>query len=128
MNNKCYIAGRVTGDPNYREKFNAAAHDEVLHPIFCAENTARKYVHQHGRVDRFVPVLPTYLSLFGHPIDGMPWILCMLVCIYHLLKCSYVYFLNDWKQSRGARIEHRIARVTHKQIIYQQHYHKLIHK
>lgn len=33
----------------------------------------------------------------------------MRVCITHLMECDAIYMLKDWKQSRGARLEHFIA-------------------
>ena len=43
----------------------------------------------------------------------------MIVCVWRLMGCSYVYCLNDWQESRGARIENRVARMLGKKIIYQ---------
>ena len=47
------------------------------------------------------------------------WTRCMAACLPRLLRCSHVYFLIGWNNSRGARLEHRIARLTRKTIIYQ---------
>jgi len=48
------------------------------------------------------------------------WIYCMLVSIYNLLKCQSVYMLKDWKESKGARIEHWIAKKLGFKIYYQK--------
>lgn len=52
--------------------------------------------------------------------SSYPWWLCMVICIYNLLfKANYVYMLHNWRDSRGARIEHNIAIKFHKKIIYE---------
>lgn len=38
------------------------------------------------------------------------WLRCMIVCIWNLLRATDIIMLPDWKESRGARIEHRIAK------------------
>lgn len=42
----------------------------------------------------------------------------MIICLWHLMKCDTVVFMDNWQDSRGARIEHRAARFFDKQIIY----------
>jgi hypothetical protein len=54
------------------------------------------------------------------PAEGKPWWLAMVICLWHLSRCKYVYMLRDWRYSRGAQIEHRWALRLKKQIIYQQ--------
>ena len=46
------------------------------------------------------------------------WPRCMIVCLWHLMKCDTVVFMDNWQDSRGARIENRAARFFDKQIIY----------
>ena len=36
-----------------------------------------------------------------------------------LMKCDAIYMLNDWGQSRGARIEYVIAKELGLEIIYE---------
>lgn len=115
MNNKIFISGRVTGDPSYQYKFNAAE-DTVTDPRFFDRHGVT--AAQHGFFG-FQPVNPTLLTLLGRPTAAYRWSVCMAVCLWHLTWCSYVYFLRDWPQSRGAKIEHRWARLLHKHIIYQ---------
>lgn len=47
------------------------------------------------------------------------WRTCMIVTVWNLIKCPMVFMLKDWKESRGARIEHRIAKLLFKKIYYQ---------
>ena len=52
--------------------------------------------------------------------SSYPWWLCMVICLYNLIfKADYIYMLNNWQDSRGARIEHAVARLTRKGIIYE---------
>lgn len=98
MNNKVYIAGKVTGDPGYKSKFAAAAR-------MLRDNS-------HGILQ---PVNPAEFTP-----EGMGWHRSMALCLLRLAGCSSVYFLPDWRDSRGAKIEHRWATALRKHIIYQQ--------
>jgi hypothetical protein len=40
---------------------------------------------------------------------GEFWYECMDVCLHELLRCDAIYMLNNWRQSRGARIELAVA-------------------
>lgn len=44
-----------------------------------------------------------------NPDPGMSWLDCMRVDIAELVKCDGVALLPGWEQSRGARLEQRIA-------------------
>ena len=95
---KIFISGRITGDPNYVEKFlQAEKRLKVRHKV----------------------VNPCRLHLFGLPMVCYSWRTCMVVTVWNLIKCSTVYMLSDWKESRGARIEYKIARIFHKRILFQ---------
>jgi hypothetical protein len=48
-----------------------------------------------------------------------PWTLHMIVDIINLACCSHVYFLRDWRDSRGAKIEYRFAKLFNKKILWQ---------
>lgn len=48
------------------------------------------------------------------------WLKCMLITIYHLLPCSHIYMLKDWKESKGARIERWVAKKMFKTVIYEK--------
>jgi hypothetical protein len=48
------------------------------------------------------------------------WTRCMLVCIRYLTICDGIYMLHNWKESRGAKVEHFIAKyIFCMQVIYQ---------
>lgn len=65
-------------------------------------------------------------NTFMHPINPMlyglkpcrPWLMHMIYDITLLLRCRAVFFQPDWVESRGARIEHRIAVLFGKEIFH----------
>ena len=50
------------------------------------------------------------------------WEAYMKDCIHNLVKCDEVYMLENWKDSRGAIIEHALARVLRINIEYESEY------
>ena len=81
---KIYICGKVTGDLNYHEKF------------LKEEN--RLYSHD------FEPVNPAaFISA------NEPWEKAMKKALRVMLLCDGVSMLPDWKKSKGAKIEARLA-------------------
>ena len=40
-------------------------------------------------------------------------------CLMMLMRCEAIYMQNDWKDSKGARIEHAVAKEMEIEIIYQ---------
>ncbi len=87
-----YIAGKITGDPNYRKKFERAqrkleeAGFTVLSPATLPDG---------------VFSYDTYMRLSSEKLDAS----------------DAVYFLPDWKDSRGAMFEFGRAVALGKQII-----------
>lgn len=118
MNNRVYIAGKITGDPNYLEKFNAAAY-EVETQQFSSIITPLQYVARQNRVMQLEPVNPAKFTLAGKSLEEYRWIVAMVICLARLLTCSFVYMLKDWPDSKGATIEHNTARFFGKRIVYQ---------
>lgn len=91
---KVFISGKITGDPNYKEKFKKAE-DWLKDHNFNVLNPA---------------VIPETL-----PISD-----CMNICINMLSAADWVYMLSDWEESRGARIEHEYAKYVGKHIAYER--------
>lgn len=79
MKTKIYLAGKITGDPNYREKFKSAA--RVL--------TALGYVVLNPAI------LPDGLSEPGY----------MRISLTMLEESDMTVFLPDFQESKGALIE-----------------------
>ena len=95
-NDKIYLAGKVTGDPCYKMKFEAGV----------------RYLEHLGwkREDIVNPAqeIP----------EGTLWLKAMWKCLRLMRRCEWVALLPDWKESRGARIERLVAKVTMKWMIY----------
>lgn len=45
------------------------------------------------------------------------WLRCMIKCLWAIFFCDKVYQLEDWKDSKGARIECRWAKFLGKRIV-----------
>lgn len=91
--NKVYIAGKITGDPNYREKF-AKAEAKLTEQGYLVMNPA---------------VLP----------EGFTYGDYMAITGAMQRSCGTIYMLEDWETSVGARIEHEMAEALGQLIIYQ---------
>jgi len=76
---KVYIAGPITGNPNYMEQFAKA------------EQELRKLGH--------IPMNPSVLS------QGFEQDEYMKICYSMIDVCDGVYFLNNWWKSKGANLE-----------------------
>lgn len=94
MNNKIFISGRVSGIKYKTAKYNFLR--------------AEKYWSRKG----YQVVNPTKLCN-----ENWSWIRCMIVCLWNLAKCRYVYFMPNYTYSRGAKIEFKVAKLLNK-IIY----------
>jgi hypothetical protein len=82
---KIYICGKITGDRDYKKKFYEA--EERLYELgYYPVNPAA-----------FVPA-------------NTSWEEAMKLAIRAMLQCDGVSLLPDWKQSKGAKIEARLAR------------------
>ena len=95
---KIYIAGKITGEPlaKAREKFAETA---------CLLS-----------LKGFDPVNPMEVSPY---VAYKPWNDYMSEGIAALLQCEAIYLLNDWGQSRGARVEYAIAKELGLQVFFE---------
>jgi hypothetical protein len=90
-----YIAGKVTGLDEMKVR---------------AEFMLRKLYLQEDGYEVFCPI--------EHCKQNWSWYRCMAVCIFNLIfRCNKISLLHNWKHSRGARIEYRIAKILNYKIV-----------
>lgn len=94
---KVYIAGRITGDENYKAKFEAA----------------ERYIK---RMHDDIVLNPAILPAGMKPADYMR------ICFAMLDTADIVVFLPDFKESKGAMLEHTWCKYTGKPIFYITHF------
>lgn len=88
MKQKAYIAGKITGDSEYRKKF-ASAQEELERQGYIALNPA---------------LLPEGMS----PSDYMR------ICLAMLDTADVAFFLPGWMDSEGAKLEWQYCEYTRK--------------
>lgn len=95
---RVYICGKISGlhVDEVRQKFEQA----------------EKLIIEQGHI----PVNPTKNGL-SH---NASWEQHMALDITLLMGCDAIYLLPDWEDSRGARIEKNIAKLTGKEMIFEQ--------
>ena len=98
-----YIAGPLTGSTKEEQEQKieravkaAAGFYDMGYAVFCPHSQTSQ-----GKYTRYINY------------DG--W---MANDIYWLEKCDKVAFLPDWRESKGASIEHMVAKGLGKEIIY----------
>lgn len=89
-----YLAGKITGDPEYRAKFQRAA--EVM--------------NRHFVIDAILN--PAELPEGMQPADYMR------ICLAMLDVADAAAFLPDWQESEGAKVEYAYCRYAKKEIYY----------
>lgn len=87
-----YISGKITGDPDYKQKFKRV--EEALQRMGAT------------------PINPARLP------EGLDRKFYLPVCIQMLITADVVYLLDDWKESEGAKIEEAVARYQGIPVIY----------
>lgn len=90
---KIYIAGKITGYPEYKEKFLAAQQE----------------FEKEGHAVLNPAILPG-----GFEQDEY-----MNICYAMIDVCDAVFFLDNWRDSKGANLEHVYAFDNNKWIKYQ---------
>jgi hypothetical protein len=85
---KIYISGRITGDQNYREKF----------------------LEEEIRLVRLGYKVVNPAAIISGTMQDLRWSDAMRIVIREMMLCEGISLLPDWKKSRGAKIEVRLAR------------------
>lgn len=93
---KVYISGKITGNKNYKEQFNNAE-----------QKLLKSGVEVFNPVNVSIPVEnPTYKDY-------------MKADIQQLINCDCIFMLKNWRTSKGATLEHKIAIALDLIIIYE---------
>jgi hypothetical protein len=92
---KVYISGKITGLElsDAESKFELAEKDAKYHFSKITESKIKS-------------INPMKLN---HK-ENATWEDFMIVDIAELFKCNAIYMLDNWRESKGARIEHSIAK------------------
>ena len=85
---KAYIAGKITGNPDYKRQFAAA---EAYHRL-------------NGIQEIFNPA--------ADQPEGMSYKEYLDRDLKELMTCSMVFFLPNWEESQGARLEMAYAKAA----------------
>lgn len=97
---KIYISGKVSGQLPYRTMAAFGYASSTLRTAGC------KVINPIAINDS--------LSSQGFTYDEM-----MHICYAAIDICDAVYMLNNWKDSKGAQLEHEYAIAAGKEILYQ---------
>lgn len=81
-----YISGKITGNPDYKKQFDEA--ERLLKSMGYKCFNPTSIYHEHWSYGEY-----------------------MKADIAHLVNCDYIYRLDNWEDSRGARLENKIAEV-----------------
>jgi len=91
---KVYIAGKITGNPDYKQQF--------------AE--VEKKLREKGHTTMNPAVLP----------DGFDHHEYMQICFSMIDVCDAVYFLSNWGDSTGAKMEYEYAFRGNKELMFEE--------
>lgn len=92
---KIYIAGKITGNPDYKKQFDEA----------------EKALREEGHIVMNPAILP--LGFEHHEY--------MQICYSMIAVCEAVVFLHNWSDSVGANMEQDYATRNKKEIFYYEH-------
>ena len=113
---KIYLSGKISGLEYYDFAINfRIAKDEALTNRASLEQAKflRTGNYKHRKIEVVNP-------LFIKPLYGIHnWRCHMVADIWELLWCQEIFMLNNWHDSKGAKIEHFVAKLTMKTITYQ---------
>lgn len=101
FNGCTYLSGPITNNPHYKRQF------------FNAE----KQLESQGQI----VLNPVKLGLILELREGSPsWEDYMKLDITALIQCDAIYMLQGWESSKGATLEHHIAKELGLKITYQE--------
>ena len=98
-----YVSGKITGTSDYVARFSTVE-DKLIAEGYEVLNPVRE-----GK--RLEHCLET---------EKPTWVQYMKYAIATMMKADYIYMMSGWKQSKGARLEHFLARALNYNIIYEE--------
>ena len=98
-----YVSGKITGTSDYTDRF-LAVEDRLIAEGYDVLNPVRtgKWLEHY-----LEPEKPTWVQYMKYDIATM-------------MKADYIYMMSGWEQSKGAWMEHFLARVLNYNIIYEE--------
>ena len=96
---KVYISGKISGLHYSEAAFNFSINENILNAM------------GHHSVN------PMSKRYFFNRMGKLPWVIFMFFDIILLLGCRGIYLQPNWEESRGARIEYKIAKFLRYTII-----------
>ena len=110
---RIYIAGKITGEPIVAciKKF-----------IRAAARISTQFIKIEERSNETVGVAPdTIIPLELEGIYfGISHEAAIKICLEALKECTHAYFLEDWTDSKGARIEYQYCLDNNIEMIFQK--------
>lgn len=100
---KVFISGKITGEPIYD----------------CSYKFSDAWVNIHilSKEGQIIEIVnPLFIKGIHFGISHEE---AMEICLEALKDCTHIYMLKDWKESKGAKIEHQFALDNNIKIIYQ---------
>lgn len=94
-----YISGPVTGKVDGNRNAFMEVEDELFDLGYSVENPRRNK-------------LPGFFNVDIDSPDPMMWSYQMKKAVKQMMECHAVIFLDDWLDSRGARIEYYLAKIV----------------
>ena len=88
---RVYISGKITGLDIEKARDN----------FFISE--------MNVRMMGFTLINPMNKKYLFNRMKKIPWILYIICDMFLLLKCTAIYLQDNWKDSKGARIEFKVA-------------------
>jgi hypothetical protein len=70
-----------------------------------------------NQIEKKLKMSPVNPMLYGLQANR-PYIMHLIYDIYLLFRCDAIYMQDDWENSYGARLEHRVARLFRFKIYY----------
>ena len=110
---KIYISGKISGlsESEYTANF-------MNTEVYVMNKYKSKIVLSDRKEDWFYNHAKVINPLNIKPFLGIKnWYCYMIADIWHLLKCDAIYMMNNYEESRGAKIELAIALLTKKKIL-----------